>query len=467
MPQTREQLALSLGYNFGAEKGLRDAAASENKSLPIHRWVPWIAGFSAQFVEDALKAYLPKSRKADSVVLDPFAGVGTTLVEALKNGHDVVGYEINPFAALAAGAKLSAGEVDPSEFKAELEAFGCALARFEDIVDRAWLSDGEAALASLTAPLQRHKPRSFRSRIPFFSPPVEAKFLYALARVAVVLEPNRALFRAALGAIMVAVSNYSYEPSLGSRPGSGKPLIDNASVVAPVRRKLGEMLTDVEWTQQNYGLEWLTHTKRVVQASYFASTLKQRSVSLIVTSPPYMNNYHYLRNTRPQLYWLGLLNEDEATREFETESYGKFWQTVRQAQPIGLEFESSWLSSTLSSLRAKNPEKGYYGGSGWANYVATYMNDSHRFIAMIAKHLKVGGRAVIVVGNSIIQGIEFPVDRLLAELAENQGLRVENIQVVRTKRVGNSIIDSSVRNGDSNGHRDKTQLYDAAVILQK
>ena len=104
MTLTREQLALGLAYQPRVEGGLRDAAASENKSLPIHRWVPWIAGFSAQFVEDAIRAYLPRPRRSPHLVLDPFAGVGTTLVEAAKYGCDALGYEINPFAALAARA---------------------------------------------------------------------------------------------------------------------------------------------------------------------------------------------------------------------------------------------------------------------------------------------------------------------------------------------------------------------------
>ena len=34
-------------------------------------------------------------------VLDPFAGVGTTLVESVFAGHNAVGFEINPYALLA------------------------------------------------------------------------------------------------------------------------------------------------------------------------------------------------------------------------------------------------------------------------------------------------------------------------------------------------------------------------------
>ncbi len=31
-----------------------DPAFAKNKTLPIHRWVPWIAGFASTFVHDAI-----------------------------------------------------------------------------------------------------------------------------------------------------------------------------------------------------------------------------------------------------------------------------------------------------------------------------------------------------------------------------------------------------------------------------
>ncbi|MDO8616432.1 MAG: DNA methyltransferase [Dehalococcoidia bacterium] len=462
-------MALGLKYAPGRDSGLRDAAASENKSLPIHRWVPWIAGFSAQLVEDALRAYLPRSASGGRkrhLILDPFAGVGTTLIEAIKAGHDAVGYEINPFAALVAEAKINCISVHPADLRAEVEAFRYAMFRFEPEVDASWSSGSLDALLGGRKEMWALRPAAFKSRIPFFSAPVEAKFLYALARTGMLLEPDRSLFRAALGATMVSFSNYSYEPSLASRPGSGKALIENASVAAPVCRKLEEMLTDIEWARQNYSYAWLSARREVHERSYFESELPSGSVSLVVTSPPYMNNYHYVRNTRPQLHWLGLI-ADGGTRPLEETSFGKFWQTVRQGKSVSLEFSDPAMDSLLNDLRARNPEKGYYGGSGWANYVATYLNDTSRFVTSLRGHLRTGGHAVVVVGNSIIQGIEFKVDHLLAEMAVRVGLRLVDIHIVRTKRVGNSIIDSSVRNGDVNGHRNKTQLYDAAVVLRK
>ena len=85
----------------------------ENRKVPVHRWVPWIAGFSARFVEDCFRLFLPPSLPSRRYrVLDPFAGVGTTLISALQAGHSAVGFEINPYAALACRAKIEAVSLD-------------------------------------------------------------------------------------------------------------------------------------------------------------------------------------------------------------------------------------------------------------------------------------------------------------------------------------------------------------------
>src|SRR5947208_924846 len=88
--KTKEQLRLELELEQAAASPVfRDPAFMENRQVPIHRWVPWIAGFSSSFVEDCFSAYLAPGKKRYRV-LDPFAGVGTTIVSALKAGHDAV-----------------------------------------------------------------------------------------------------------------------------------------------------------------------------------------------------------------------------------------------------------------------------------------------------------------------------------------------------------------------------------------
>jgi hypothetical protein len=60
---------------------------------------PWRGQFSPQLVEAHLTAYAPRSR---AVILDPFVGSGTVLVEAARLGHVAIGAEVNPAAATMA-----------------------------------------------------------------------------------------------------------------------------------------------------------------------------------------------------------------------------------------------------------------------------------------------------------------------------------------------------------------------------
>ncbi len=199
-------------------------------------------------------------------------------------------------------------------------------------------------------------------------------------------------------------------------------------------------------------------------SSYFDSTalVEPGTVDLVVTSPPYLNNYHYVRNTRPQLYWLTLASSPKDLKHLEEENYGKFWQTVRGRDRIALDFELPELQEQIAQIRSQNVEKGVYGGAGWANYIATYMNDSYKFLSLLAQQLRPqSGVAVVVLGNSVIQGHPIPVQRYFAEIASLNKLKIEGTHELRT-RVGSSIVNTGTRLSENR----KYSLHDFAVVLR-
>ena len=106
-----------------------EAASSHNKSLSMHRWANWIAGFSGEFARSAITRFLPRPHPnpppegEGTLVMDPFAGVGTTLVEANRLGLDSIGFEINPFAALVCRVKLGAADVPLEDLRDSLKGY--------------------------------------------------------------------------------------------------------------------------------------------------------------------------------------------------------------------------------------------------------------------------------------------------------------------------------------------------------
>jgi DNA modification methylase len=404
-------------------------------------------------VQDAFDHYLPDAR--DATVLDPFAGVGTTLVEAQLRGWRAIGFDINAYAVMASRAKLNAASLDADAFEEAITSYRAQVGATEEQID--------------TAKLNGNKPRStspsgFKTRIPFYSPRVLKKVLFTRDFITDVEDERIAdLMQLAFASTMVSYSNYTYEPSLGSRPGAGRPLIKNASVVDAVGAKLDAMLDDVRWLQEQpmVSTEWDVHEASFLEPD--TGAVEPGSVDLIVTSPPYLNNYHYVRNTRPQMYWLGFVNAPSDLRKLEETNFGRFWQTVREEQCIDLDFELPGLREQIEPIRELRPEKGIYGGNGWANYAATYYNDTRRFLQRVETVLKPGGAAVIVVGNSLLQGIELKVEEHFGQIGEMCGLVCEDIHIVREKRVGSSIVNTGARENAGT----KVSLYDAATVLRK
>jgi hypothetical protein len=109
------------------------------------------------------------------------------------------------------------------------------------------------------------------------------------------------------------------------------------------------------------------------------------------------------------------------------------WQTVRERECIDLDFQldDGEIRECLRLLRVKTLQKGIYGGNGWANYASSYFNDCYRFAKAAKYALKQRGTALVVIGNSILQGVIIPTDRSLGKIAEAVGLELVDIHVPR------------------------------------
>ncbi len=165
---------------------------------------------------------------------------------------------------------------------------------------------------------------------------------------------------------MVTFSNYSYEPSLGTRSGAGKPAIDHADVFGIVRRKLLYMLEDIVIFQEWMSEHEPTPAATVHPLSYFdhAHLIESGSIDALITSPPYLNNYHYVRNTRPHLFWLDMASAPVDLKAIEQRNFGRYWQTVRAGPEIALQPPLPHLAAKLEELRSRNPERALTAASG-------------------------------------------------------------------------------------------------------
>lgn len=70
---------------------------------------------------------------------------------------------------------------------------------------------------------------------------------------------------------------------------------------------------------------------------------------------------------------------------------------------------------------------------------------------------------MVVIGNNILQGMEFKTEKLFAEIARQEGFEIVELHEVRKKRTGNSIVKSAVRVGTL---KQPARLYETAVELR-
>jgi hypothetical protein len=121
----------------------------------VHRLHPYLGKFIPQLVETLLARHV----RPGGPVLDPFAGSGTTLVQALESGHDATGVDIAAFNALL--MRVKTGEYNLFVLERELRD---ACARL-DAADVGRLDGASAYVRRWFAPRAAAELLRFRSLV--------------------------------------------------------------------------------------------------------------------------------------------------------------------------------------------------------------------------------------------------------------------------------------------------------------
>ncbi len=101
------QAALYPGIDLALSWSERELPERE-RTKHVHRLHPYLGKFVPQLVEALFERYVRPGGR----VLDPFAGSGTTLVQALESGYDAVGVDIAAFNALLISIKTREHDLD-------------------------------------------------------------------------------------------------------------------------------------------------------------------------------------------------------------------------------------------------------------------------------------------------------------------------------------------------------------------
>lgn len=111
------------------ENGMENGAARKDPKYLTHGIHPYKGKFYPQLVRPLLNIL---NIAPGGIVFDPFCGSGTVALEAILNGYQSFGCDINPIAIEIAKAKTSIFKVSPYEFQKQIMLFKQELNNYDD-----------------------------------------------------------------------------------------------------------------------------------------------------------------------------------------------------------------------------------------------------------------------------------------------------------------------------------------------
>jgi hypothetical protein len=368
----------------------------DNMRLPVHRWFRYSAGFSAEWV----KWLLAQRKASDLRVLDPFVGSGTTCLACDEMSVPSWGLEAHPFVLRVAQAKLSY-TTDPDRFTAKAEkAFGLArkapaqTGHYPDIIRKCF---GLETLDYLDR----------------FRRAVEAEQDGS---------PEAGLLWMALVSSLRAASEAGTAPWQYVLPGRRKTAPPAPEVV--LRKTVQMIAADIRF---------LARRARPL-ASLRADdarkcvTVPPAWATLVVTSPPYANNYDYADATRLEMAFMG-----------EVRGWGDLQETVRRhlvracsqhVPPKSVNLEEVLAMPELTPIRDEivavcgelssvRLERG--GKKTYNNMVACYFLDMAQTWKALRRVCASPSEVCFVIGDSAPYGVYVSVIEWFGKLAKAAG----------------------------------------------
>lgn len=370
------------------------------RSEPIHRWFPWIEGFSAELPRSAILAEGARD------VYDPFLGSGTTALVALQLGLRTGGAEVNPFLRFVTRVKTAVAGQLAQEPREEVRA------RLRTIVER----------AEKVRPDSKQLSSLFKDADYF-----EKIALADIVRVKAAIESHAGLpaekdfALLALARVLVDASNMIRRADLRRRRESETN--GQAKTILPrFTAALEMMVDDLEFA--NFDSSGISH---VGLDACELPGIGERMFDLCVTSPPYLNGTNYVRNTKIEMWVLDLISTSQDLRRIRDQAVTAGINNVR-LRGQSMDFADPQISSILKALEEVAYDRRI------PVLVADYLRDMSAVFRATSLRLRPGSALYLDIGDSKFAGVYIPTHELLTSVAQDSGLLLTDSEKIRDRR---------------------------------
>ena len=355
----------------------------------------------------AIRKYLNNNKI--NTIIDPFCGSGTTLIEGLIEGNNVIGIDIDPLSVFI--SKVKTTNIDTEKF-AEISKW-----IIKEIKDNSVKGQFIPKIETLSHWFTQEAIEKL-SKIRFLIDNIPVKF-----------ESNENIknaFYVCFSSIIRRVSNADNQ--------SQKTYVSHTKIKTPTE-VYSLFFSQLKHYQERFSDFAIKTDKKfkseVINTSSsekISKILKDRTIDLAITSPPYIKAIDYIYNQMAELFWIGDL--------FEMETQSK--QNILKNQYIGNKqikkveyshynpFDNKTnihqLDRTLEqifTLDKKNGQKHAY-------ITRKYFAEMENHFVEMNKILKPRTHYIMVVGDSTVSDIYVDTANIISKIAEKKGFKLIN-----------------------------------------
>ncbi|MFH1823995.1 MAG: DNA methyltransferase [Candidatus Firestonebacteria bacterium] len=386
--------------------------------------------YPAKFIPQIVSRLVEKYTKENEIVVDPFAGCGTTLVESKVMGRHSIGVDINPVAVLITKAKITA--INPLKLEKQI-------------------IDIKYKINAYNKNLKIHT--STHERIDYwFKPEEKKKLTYIFSIISKLKDQDiRDYFYCGFSNILKNCSIWMQK--------SNKPTRDLKKTPSdPISIFLKQVKMMSRGNANIYNLlktrEFLNIPCKIYCKDARDIPTQDNSVCLIVTSPPYVTSYEYADLHQLTALWFDYTKDlSDFRKRFIGTSYN-----VKN----GVDLNSEIAESIKDQLFVKDKST--------SEEVSTYFGEMNQVFCEIKRILKKGGKTCIVIGNTNLKGVEILNAEVFTEQLQNLGFTIYDIikREIPSKNLP-STRDKKTGRFASIGSKNKIYAYptEYIVIMEK